>query len=64
MNQRVNKTLTTSLFVTLAATIPNVIIYSDGCVSNTASVDFCEMMKALKTTANNGITGEITLVPW
>lgn len=55
--------LTTSLLVTLAATIPNVIIYNDGWVSKTLSTDFCEMMKALNTTASSGITGEITLVP-
>lgn len=55
--------LTTSLFVTLAATIPKVIMYNDGYVSKTRSTDFCEMMNALKTTVNSGITGEITLVP-
>lgn len=59
-----NVSLTTSLFVTLAATIPNVMMYNDGCVSNNRSTDFCEIMNALKTTASNGITGDITLVPW
>lgn len=55
--------LTTSLFVTLAAYMPNVIMYSDGYVSNTRSTDFCEMINASTTTVTSGTTGDRTLVP-
>lgn len=55
--------LTTNLFVTLAATIPNASMYKVGYVSKMWSTDFSEMINAGSTISANGITGEITLVP-
>lgn len=50
--------------VTLAATIPKAKMYSDGYISNTFSVDFSEIMNAGNTTKANGMTGDMTLVPY
>lgn len=58
------KKQTTSLFVTLAATIPNARIYNDVYFSKIPSIDFSEIMNAGNTTAKNGNIGDITLVPW
>lgn len=55
---------TTSLFVTLAATIPNARTYSDVYFSKMPSMDFSEIMNAGNTTAKNGNIGDITLVPY
>jgi hypothetical protein len=49
--------------VTFAVTIPNVKIYSEGCISKISCVDFCDIMKAGITTKENGIIGDKTLVP-
>lgn len=50
--------------MTLAATIPNVMMYRDGYVSKTLSTDFSEIISAPNTTATNGIIGDKTLVPY
>lgn len=57
-------TQTTSLFVTLAATIPNARTYSDVYFSKMPSIDFSDIMNAGNTTAKNGNIGDITLVPY
>lgn len=63
INKFQSKLFTTSLFVIFAATIPKVKIYNAGWFSNMLSVDFSDIIKAGITTENNGIIGDITLVP-
>lgn len=63
--QKINKekTLTTSLLVIFAQTIPNAKVYKAGWFSNICTDDFCEIINAGMTIRENGMMGEITLVP-
>lgn len=49
--------------MTLAATIPNAMMYNAGWFSYTCDSLFWKMMKAGTTTSENGITGDKMLVP-
>lgn len=56
-------TLTTNLLVTLAATMPNAMIYKDECSVKMFSGDFWAIINAGNTTKVKGILGDNTLVP-
>lgn len=55
--------LTTSLLVTLAATMPNAMMYTDACSVKRFCGDFWAIIRAGSTTSVSGMLGERTLVP-